>query len=196
MTEQTTPRPITPEDYFKLQYITEACLSPDGKQVAYGVMRYDEKKDEDLTALWLLDLESGETRQITGGEQVDCSFDWSPDGKKIAFTSTRVEPAQIFVLPLDGGEAVQLTHSKTGVAEGPRWSPDGRFIAYTAPDPADEIDRSQPYRVTRHIYRFDRLGYLGEKLTDLYVIPAGGGEARRLTHDNCMSSKSWICAAR
>ncbi len=188
MSEQTTRRPITPEDYFRLEYITEARLSPDAKKLAYGVMHYDPKKDEDCTALWLLDLESGENRQLTGGEHVDCSFAWSPDGKKIAFTSTRVEPAQVFVLPMDGGEALQLTSGKAGVAEGPHWSPDGRFIAFTAPDPEDEINRSLPYRVTRHIYRFDRLGYLGEKLTDLYVIPAGGGEPRRLTDDNCMNS--------
>jgi dipeptidyl aminopeptidase/acylaminoacyl peptidase len=192
MSKENSKRPVSPDDYWKLQFITEAALSPDKTQAAYGVQRYDAEKDEDCTALWLLDLASGKSRQLTSGEKVDSSFAWAPDGKKIAFTSTRVDPAQIFILPLDGGEAVQLTNGKSGVAEGPYWSPDGRYIAYTAAEAKEKADPTAPYRVTRDIFRFDRLGYLDEKLTDIYVIPVDGGEPNRLTNDACRNgSLAW-----
>ncbi|MCE5207786.1 MAG: S9 family peptidase [Chloroflexi bacterium] len=188
MTDQNPKHAVIPEDYFKLQYISEAHLSPDGKVVAYGVQRYNAEKDEDCTALWLLNLESGINRQLTSGEKTDSGFAWSPDGQKIAFASTRVEPPQIFILPLSGGEAIQLTHFKTGIKEGPYWSPDGGSIAFTAMEPCEPKDPAIPYRVTRNIFRFNELGYLDENLTDIYVISSAGGEPRRLTHDNCLNS--------
>lgn len=58
--------------------------------------------------------------------------DWSPDGKRIAFTRTRdgrfAHRTDVWVVDADGGNARQLT-STIASAAFPRWSPDGRFIA-------------------------------------------------------------------
>ncbi len=78
-----------------------------GGSVIYGVTQHNAEKDEDRAALWLLSLESGETRQLTAGTSKDYNVDWSPDGRSIAFASTRVDPPQAFILPLDGGEAAR-----------------------------------------------------------------------------------------
>jgi dipeptidyl aminopeptidase/acylaminoacyl peptidase len=187
MTEKSQKHQVIPEDYFKLNYISEARLSPDGKQVVYGISSYNEEKDEDRTALWLLDIENGETRQLTVGTSQDYNAAWSPDGRQIAFVSNRVKPAQVFLLRLDGGEARQITDWKGTIAEGPAWSPDGMFLAVSAAQ-EDKRDLSKPYRVTRNIFRFDRLGYLDETLTDIYILPAKGGEMRRLTKDRTLNT--------
>lgn len=191
MTESSQKCVVTPEDYFKLQYITEARLSPDGKQVVYGILRYHEEKDEDRSALWLLDIESGESRQLTAGTAKDYNAAWSPDGTQIAFLSSRVEPSQIFILRLEGGEAQQISNLKGSIEEGPVWSPDGKNLAFSALQ-EDKRDLSKPYRVTRHIFRFDGMGYLDETLADIYVLPVSGGEPHRLTADAMNnSSPQW-----
>src|SRR5262249_28619822 len=125
----------------------------------------------------------GDTRQLTTAQARDANPQWSPDGRQIAFLSTRRGKPQIFVIPVDGGEARPLTSMAQGVASGPAWSPNGQRIAFSASPLAEQPDLAQPYRLTRHTYRFDELGYLDGVVQDIYVVDAAGGEARQLTSD-------------
>ena len=63
---------------------------------------------------------------------------WHPGGKQIAFVRTVEEKSQILVLPLEGGEAWQLTKMKHG-ASSPRWSPDGNSILFASEIPHHEL---------------------------------------------------------
>jgi dipeptidyl aminopeptidase/acylaminoacyl peptidase len=85
---------------------------------------------------------------------------------------------------VDGGEAQALTALPQGVGSGPVWSPDGQHIAFTAGPTKGTFDLSEPYRITRHIYRFDGMGYVDNAVQDIYIIPATGGEAQQLTADD------------
>jgi dipeptidyl aminopeptidase/acylaminoacyl peptidase len=58
---------IKPEDLFPLTFIQDAQLSPDGKTVAYTVSHVDMEEQQELSAIWLLSLETGEERQLTAG---------------------------------------------------------------------------------------------------------------------------------
>ncbi|MBS3933382.1 MAG: S9 family peptidase [Truepera sp.] len=181
-------RAVKPADLFRLRFLQDAQLSPDGKTIAYSVSHVDADKEEEYAAIWLLSLETGESRQFTTGLARDTNPQWSPDGQQLAFLSTRADKKpQIYLIPVSGGEARALTAMKQGVGSGPAWSPDGQQIAFTAGPERDPPDLSKPYRVRRHIYRFDAVGYLDNVVQDIYVIPATGGEPKQLTRDDCQN---------
>lgn len=151
------------------------------------ISHVDAEKEEEYVAIWLLSRETGKSRQFTAGLARDTSLQWSPDGKQIAFLSSRGDKPQIYLIPVDGGEARALTAMKQGIGSGPAWSPDGKHIAFTAGPEIDPPDQAKPYRVTRHIYRFDAVGYLDNMVQDIYLIPSEGGDPKRLTRDNCQN---------
>jgi dipeptidyl aminopeptidase/acylaminoacyl peptidase len=135
-------RGITETDLFKLVWVADPQMSPDGSRVAFVRVTVDEKKDQYDTAIWLASTDGTDTpRPITSGVR-DTSPRWSPDGRRLAFTRSvekdgRPQPPQIFVMPMTGGEPQLITEIPRGAAN-PVWSPDGRTIAFSsAAKPAD-----------------------------------------------------------
>ena len=176
-------RTVEPADLFRIKSLYEARLSPDGTRALYAVSHVDAEEGGEYIALWLLSLETGAARQFTTGLARDFGAAWSPDGSRIAFLSTRAGAPQVYLMPVDGGEARALTALSQGVGGPPVWSPDGRSLAFTAVPASEAVDAKQPYRVDRHLYRFDQFGNVDRVSQDLYVISAEGGEPRRLTAD-------------
>ncbi len=133
-------RALHPEDLYRLKTVGEADVSPDGQYVVYVVKTVDEEQDQESTDLYLLDLESRGSKRLTGSGK-DHTPRFSPDGKRVAFVSSRSGKAQIWVLSLAGGEAWRLP-TEESVSGAPCWFPDGRQIAYQAnvfPHAADWI---------------------------------------------------------
>jgi len=125
----------TIEELLNLKTIGGAQISPDGNWVAYTVTETDFEQDAYVTQIWLADVKSGDTFQLTRGEKSSSNPQWSPDEKWLAFTSSRNgDKRQIYAIRPTGGEAFQLTDSETGVS-GYKWSRDSRAIAYTAREP-------------------------------------------------------------
>src|SRR5439155_19941249 len=118
----------------------------------------------------------------------------------LAFTSSRGEdksPGQLYVLPLEGGEALKLTELDEDAGELV-WSPDGTKIAFTTRvrDEAyeEEDDRKRrPRRFTRLSYKLDNVGWTGDRRQHLFVVAAdGSGEARQVTSGDFEdASPSW-----
>ena len=182
MTDNSLKKPITPEDAFRLNALQDALFSPDGRFIVYGVFETSVEKEKDFTNLWLIETDSGKCIQLTYGDAKNYSPAWSPDSRSIAFVSNRSGLPQLYKLPIDGGEAVQLTDLKQGVGGGPVFSPDGTMIAFSA-GPAEKFDDKKPYRVNRHVYRFDGMGYLDGVVQDIYVLNIKSSEVKALTDD-------------
>src|SRR5437879_2079755 len=138
-------RAMTIEDYLALPTVGDPQLSPDGKWVAYTVTRYSLKENHGTTRIWLADVAGATSRQLTAGPGSDRQPRWSPDGRTLAFVSTRESGAQLWLLPVGaaGGEARRVSSVADGVSD-PVWLPDGTGVLVTSDMkwPADqEIDR-------------------------------------------------------
>ena len=132
----------SPLESMKIKSISQTEISNDGKSIAYVVREpiMEDKKSEYLSQIWVTDTESKENIQYTFNQKSSSSPKFSPDGKKIAFLSSRSGKNQIWIINTLGGEARMLTKEKKGV-RSIKWSPDGKMISFlkSDDDTEDEI---------------------------------------------------------
>ncbi|HEX6717699.1 MAG TPA: prolyl oligopeptidase family serine peptidase, partial [Pyrinomonadaceae bacterium] len=138
-------RSITEKDLFNFVWIGDPQVSPDGSRVAFVRVTVNDKKDGYNTAIWTVSTANGETRQLTNGPR-DTTPRWSPDGKFLVFVRApeiagRVEPPQLFMLAMSGGEPFQFTTVPRG-AGAPQWSPDGKMILFYNSATAEELAKA------------------------------------------------------
>ncbi len=130
---QTGKEKILVTDMTKIKQITNISIAPDGKKAIYTLRTMEQNEDNKLeydykAHLFLSDFQI--VKQLTRGVESVGSGTWSPDSKHIAFSRVVKGKSQIFVMPLDGGEAFQLTDIKYG-ASNPNWSKDGSKITFS-----------------------------------------------------------------
>ncbi|HEV2671453.1 MAG TPA: S9 family peptidase [Gemmatimonadales bacterium] len=119
-------RAIRFEDYIALTSVSDPQLSPDGKWVAYTVATTSLEDNRNVARVWVAEVATGKSRQLTGGPGSDRQPRWSPDGKTLAFIATRDSGAQVWVLPIAGGDARKVSHlADGGGASDLLWLPDG-----------------------------------------------------------------------
>jgi Tol biopolymer transport system component len=130
-----------------------ARWSPDGQRIAF----------HSHGEIWVVPQDGGQPSRLTEHEAFSICPAWSPDGREIAFHSTRTGNLDVWVLPAEGGEARPITTDPASDSVGGQscssvgaWNPDGREIVFNS-------TRSGNW--------------------DIWAIPSGGGEARRLTRD-------------
>jgi dipeptidyl aminopeptidase/acylaminoacyl peptidase len=134
----------TSEQEMNVKGIGAVRVSPDGKKVAYTVSSalMTPDKSEFVTQIWVANSDGGAGVQLTYAEKSSANPRWSPDGSRLAFTSSRSGKSNLYVLRLNGGEAEQLTDVKGGVGNF-AWSPDGGRIAFLLSDaPSDDEEKN------------------------------------------------------
>jgi len=132
---------LTPEQTLKRWSLSDLRHSPDGGMIAFTVGEPVSGSSQRRN-IWMLDTDSRRVRRFTTSEKSDRRPRWSPDGKTLAFLSNRNGKTQIYRIPADGGEAVALTDSKTGI-ESFEWSPGGGRIAFLAEKPKTEEEKKR-----------------------------------------------------
>lgn len=134
--------PLTADALWSMERVGAPAISPDGEQVVFPVTSWSLEDGKSNSDLWLVPTDgSAAPRRLTYNPGSDSGPRWSPDGRSILFRSKRGDgPAQLYRLPLDGGEAVALTELPVA-PRAPRWFPDGKRIAFlvsTWPDLDDD----------------------------------------------------------
>jgi len=126
--------PLTHETLWLMKRVSAPVVSPDGQWVVFTLTEpsYDEK--EQKSDLWLVRADGTATpRRLTFTKGPESGAAWSPDSRRIAFVAKREgdEVPQVYVISIEGGEAVRITDLSTG-ASAPIWSPDGKRILFTS----------------------------------------------------------------
>jgi dipeptidyl aminopeptidase/acylaminoacyl peptidase len=178
---------VKPTDIAHLITLDTPTLAPDGRTAVVTATRPDLEENEYRSNLWSITLDgSAPPRRLTHGDH-DGSPHFSPDGRWIAFL--RKAPGdkgkpQIHLLPTAGGDAQMITELPGG-AGAPVWSPDSTKIAFSTrvPDEGrygqDEKitpDKEAPRRITGFKYRFDNVGFVLDRRTQIFVTPIDKSE--------------------
>jgi dipeptidyl aminopeptidase/acylaminoacyl peptidase len=170
---QTTP---TIDQLISIERLGTPAISPNGESVAYVVRAANWDDNNYHSEIWLADVKSGETRQLTNNpKKSSTSPAWSPDGRTLAFATDRDEKRQIYVIDPKGGEARKLTSVEEGVGSF-AWAPDGTSIAFTSTDPKTDADKDRE----KTYGDFDVIGE-GYRMSHLWVFDVASKKARRLT---------------
>ena len=179
-------RAYRPDDLLRFVDCLGGALVPGTDAVIYVANTLDGAAASAASALWLAD--GGEHRRLAPAQAAQSQPAVSPDGKTVAFLQQSGpqadQPWQLCTCPAGGGEVTVLTSFARGTGHaGPAWSPDGTHLAIDASD-VPRRDPKQAYRITRRSWRLDGMGLIDDRQTDVYVVPATGGEPRRLTADD------------
>ena len=143
--------PFTFEDMMMLKRVGAPVPSPDGKWVVFDAEDVDLEANTKISHLWIVPAQGGESRRLNPTPNHEERPRFSPDGKRLIWTSKATDPTQIWMCDFDSGSGVlvgkprQVTTISTG-ADGAIWSPDGKnivFVSAVYPDCKDDACNKQ-----------------------------------------------------
>jgi len=162
--------------------VSTPVLSPDGSQavVTTSTPNYEDNRFDRM--LILVDIATGEQRELTPHRPGVGQPRWSPSGGWLAFADSGEgdEERQVFLLPMGGGEAQQVTHAEEGVGAF-EWTADGAQILYTSREPAVELEGEERHNKSFEVGDNSYLTRAATRSAHLWRVPVDGGEAERLT---------------
>ncbi|MDQ2664166.1 MAG: S9 family peptidase [Candidatus Eremiobacteraeota bacterium] len=175
-------RGLTFEDLRRIVSVSSPQISPDGSRIVFVRATGDYAHDRTDTTLVLVNTASHAQRELTHERISVHAPRWSPDGARIAYLASpeRGKPAQLYVLPMDGGDSLKVTKAVAGVQDF-AWRPDSHVIAYTTADkdPAEKF-------VKRHLDAVvvtdqDYLTTEGAQPVHIWSVDADGANTVRLS---------------
>jgi dipeptidyl aminopeptidase/acylaminoacyl peptidase len=168
----------------RLVRLSDPQIAPDGKSIALVVARANVESNRWESELVLVDTATGAHRPLTRDRRHVRHPRWSPSGDRLAFIAAhgagKEEADQIFVLPMQGGEAQRITKSPTAVQHF-SWRPDGREIAFAAADEAPNKKAMEKGDDAFEVGNDDLFTAATPTPVHIWLVSLEGGEARRLT---------------
>lgn len=203
--------PFTPDDIYRHRIVGGLSGLAGQQRMVFKVTRASRGGERYRSVVWILDRARGERpRRLTADTSNARSPMLSPDGVRLAFLSARGDGGrQVQLMPLDGGEARQLTDSRHALSTIEGWSPDGARLLLTAEvdcsEKPGEGDRDARQRtrasasgqdapqVARFLpYKKDGSGVIVGKRVHLFAADAQGGEMTALVEgDFDVSAAAW-----
>jgi dipeptidyl aminopeptidase/acylaminoacyl peptidase len=176
------PGGITAEDYFAFNTISDPRLSPDGKWVAYTVTRIDQTANRRMARIWLVAADGNQQPRPLTAESVSSNNPrWSPDGKHLAFLSTRDgNKAQLWMLPLAGGEALKITNLDGGIS-AIEWSPDSTRVVGLTRSGLAPSTKSDVKHYSRIKYKLNDTGFFDDLRSHIVVVDVKAHTAKQIT---------------
>src|SRR5215218_5211859 len=174
---------FTVDNLIATKRVGDPQLSPDGLTVAFTVGTVDKAANKTLTHIYTIRTDGTNLKQITSGDKSSSSPRWSPDGKRLAYTTG----GQVWTMEPDGDDRKQVTRISTG-AGNPVWSPDGKWIAFNSdvfPEcTSDACNEAEDARLEKSAVKAkvaERLlfkhwnEWRERKRTHVFVVSSGGG---------------------
>ena len=212
-TTDPAKRPMTFQDMMQMKRLGDTAVSPDGKWLAYSVTTVDLPGNTKTPELWLQAISGGDPFKIAVTQPGDSGVQFSPDGKRILFISSREGSQQIWLADFDPttgatSNAKKLTAIATE-ADNAKWSPDGKSIVFTStvyPDCAAitvadfatgnacnadrdkaAADSKVKAQIFTHLLYRHWNHFTGDKVSHLFLMDVASGAMRDLnpgeTHD-------------
>lgn len=188
--------PFTSMDVFQLEWVTSPQISPDGKWVVYERRGMDIMNDRRQSRLWLIRIDGTEHQKLTSNDVNESNPVWSPDGQRIAFSSSTNNGSELFVYWLKTGKIARISQLENSPGRV-SWSPDGKWLAFSMKIPSKELSLVKPPKkpkgakwapapkvTTRFKHEADGAGYISPGFNHFYIIPSEGGSPRKVTKGN------------
>jgi dipeptidyl aminopeptidase/acylaminoacyl peptidase len=181
---------MQPGDIGELRQVDGPRVSPDGSTIAFSVTQADLEQNRYTSRIWLARADGSQRSCPFTSGPADRMPRWSPDGRYLAFASSRPEePTQLCVIPVDrGGERIVVATWPEPLSEL-AWSPDSSSLAFVARDPDPSVYGSPgesrkpkdvpPRRITRFYSRLDNEGWVADRPTRVMVVAADGTSSPR-----------------
>jgi dipeptidyl aminopeptidase/acylaminoacyl peptidase len=186
---------IKSSDLFKMRFVKDAQISPDGASIAYTV-GLNPTTGRSTNQLWVIKASGGHSLRLTADTDSGSGPVWSPDGKWIAFNGEVNKKAGLYVVKADGSDLQFLAETKstnsplTYEGQSMAWSPDSKKIAYisTTPGPETELATGDPVVITRYLYKPDyaegETRFNDNRRRHIFMVDIATGKVEQKTSGN------------
>jgi dipeptidyl aminopeptidase/acylaminoacyl peptidase len=172
------------DDLGKLVGVSDPQIAPDGRSIVIVVSRPNYEKNRFDNELVLVEIATGKQRVLTQERLHVGQPRWSPSGDRLAFLDThgsgKEAHHQIYILPMNGGDAKRITDAPNGVQHY-AWKPDGSALAYASADEATNKKEIEKGESAFEVGNNDFLTTAAPTPTHVWLVSADGGKATRLT---------------
>jgi len=181
-------RPLELDDFTRICHLSDPQISPNGKYIAFTLIRPNMDENKYIYEIWIIDSETGETISLLSGEG-DKSPRWNPNSQSILFTSRRGfkedEKGNALYIYMLKGEPRKLIARKEGISQ-PKWINETE-IAFISNVVIRDIDVDEDYVDIRDIPIWsDGEGFIDEYRPQIFILDSKSGLYRQLT--KCMGS--------